>query len=84
VRARASELDIDMMPTSYVFKAGNRIRLAISRSQGRNYDLKKQGNPNTPTSVSTYRNKTLVSFVALPVVTKPIGKGFDLDLRHGS
>jgi putative CocE/NonD family hydrolase len=67
------KLEIDMMPTSYVFKAGNRIRLAISGSQGRIYDLKKQGNPNAPASVSIYRNKNLVSFVALPVMTKSGG-----------
>ena len=64
------KLDIDMMPTSYVFKEGHHIRFAITGSQGRIFDLKKQGNPNVPTSVSVYRKKSLESFVVLPVVTK--------------
>lgn len=62
------KLEIDMIPTPYVFKAGNRIRFAITGSQGRIYDLKKQGSPNAPTSISVYHEKSRESLVVLPVV----------------
>jgi uncharacterized protein len=64
------KLYIDMMPTSYVFKTGNRIRFTVAGSQDRIYDLKKQDSPHAPESVSVYRNKILESFVELPVVVK--------------
>jgi hypothetical protein len=61
------KLVIDMMPTSYVFKAGHRIRLAVTNSLG--LVMVKQFSPAPQASI--YRNIKHTSFVTLPVVTKP-------------
>ncbi len=54
---------IDLMPTATVFKAGHRIRLAVTGSQGRtNF---QQRNP-APT-FSLYRDSVHASYVSLPI-----------------
>jgi putative CocE/NonD family hydrolase len=61
------ELLFDLLPVSYVFKKGNRIRLNIVCDSP----------PDTPVLsptpvVSVYRNAVLSSFISLPITTEPI------------
>lgn len=60
------ELVIDMMPTSYVFKKGHRIRLAITGSLGNLFELQPD-DPDAPKHVKIYRDRTHESYVTLPV-----------------
>jgi putative CocE/NonD family hydrolase len=53
---------IDLMPTSYVFKKGHRIRIAVNGSQGRLVYFK----PDIPYTMTIYREKVRPSYVVLP------------------
>ena len=61
------ELVIDMMPTSYVFKEGHRIRLTIIGSLGKVLHLEPP-NPDAPKHVKVYRNTLYPSHITLPVI----------------
>ena len=60
------KLEITMMPTSYKFKKGHRIRLSIVASLGKVFNLDKEKNENAPQYISVYRNKTKPSNISLP------------------
>jgi uncharacterized protein len=61
-------LDIDILPTTHIFKAGHRIRLAITNTIGGMFvNLPKYDPPST---ISLYRNKVYASTLTLPVVAK--------------
>ena len=59
------ELVIDLQPISYLFKKGNRIRLAITCAE-KNTFMTPEISP-APT-VSVYRKKHRVSYLSLPIV----------------
>jgi len=63
------KLDFDILPTTYVFKAGNRIRLAITNIMGGMFVNLPKFNP--PSKISVYRNMIHDSSLKLPVVAKP-------------
>jgi predicted acyl esterase len=68
------ELDIDLWPTAYTFKAGHRIRLNISSSNFPRFDrnLNTSDPPGRGTTMQKAENKVFhdvkrPSFVELPV-----------------
>jgi len=61
------ELLIDLMPTSYIFKEGHRIRLAITGSLGNLFSLRPD-NPDAPGQLQIYRGKSQPSYVTLPTM----------------
>jgi putative CocE/NonD family hydrolase len=62
---KAVELTFDLYATSYVFRAGNRIRLTITGSNAPTYD----GLVESPApTVSVYRDRGHDSYIELPVI----------------
>lgn len=59
-------LVIDLIPTSYLFKKGHRIRVALAGADKDHFVL----TPESPPTVSYYRNKTSASKIDLPIVPK--------------
>ncbi len=58
-------LVIDLIPTSYLFKKGHRIRVAISGADKDHFPL----TPATPPTVTYYRNQMHASKIDLPIVS---------------
>lgn len=58
------KVTFDLMPTSYVFKKGHRIRIAINGSQGRIVYFK----PDPPYTMTIYREQVRPSYIVLPTV----------------
>ena len=63
------ELVIDLMPTTYVFKKGHRVRLAVTGSLGNLFSLRPD-NPDAPKHLQIYRNRNQASYVTLPTTGK--------------
>jgi uncharacterized protein len=63
------KLDIDILPTTHIFKAGHRIRLAITNTIGGMFVNLPKYDPAS--LVMVYRNKIHASSLTLPVVAKP-------------
>jgi putative CocE/NonD family hydrolase len=63
------ELVFDFYPTSYIFRAGNRIRITITGSFQGNYAGMMETPPPT---ISVYRDTSRASYIDLPVI--PAGK----------
>ncbi len=61
------KLEITMMPTSYVFAKGHRIRLAVVCSQGKIFNLDPETDDDAPTMVSVHRDKNHQSHIVLPM-----------------
>ncbi len=61
------KLEITMMPTSYFFAKGHRIRLAVVCSLGKIFNLEPETDEDAPTSVSVHRDKDHLSHIVLPV-----------------
>jgi putative CocE/NonD family hydrolase len=62
------ELVFDLLPTSNVFDAGHRIRLAIACADQTSFETPEIF---PPPRVSVYRSRRFSSFVELPVVPEP-------------
>jgi len=62
------ELVFDPLPISYVFKAGNRVRLSLTCAYTGATFLKSTPAP----TISVYRNATHASYISLPITTEPI------------
>lgn len=61
------KLEMTMMPTSYVFGRGHRIRLAVVCSLGKVFNLDPETDEDAPTWVSVHRDKTHSSCITLPI-----------------
>ncbi len=59
-----TRLDIDLMPTSYVFRKGHRIRVEVSNHLRGFYALEA----DPPAQIRLHRDSLYSSYVALPVV----------------
>lgn len=55
---------IDLIPTSYLFKKGHRIRVALAGADKDHFPLI----PESPPTVTYFRNKTYASKIELPIV----------------
>ena len=62
------ELVFDLLPTSYVFEAGHRIRITITCADKDNY-LTPQLDP--PPTVQLYREADHASYIELPIIPNP-------------
>ena len=60
-----AELVFDILATSYVFRAGHRIRVTVTGADSDNFYTPKRV---IPPSVTVYRNKTRASHIVLPVI----------------
>jgi predicted acyl esterase len=58
-----TELVFDLLPMSYIFKAGHRVRLALIFS-----DPKAPGKPDPATMVTVFRGPERGSVLTLPVI----------------
>jgi putative CocE/NonD family hydrolase len=58
-----AQLDIDLLPTSYVFRRGHRIRMAIA-----GVDKDHFGRPLTPRTINLFRSNAYASFLQLPLM----------------
>ena len=65
--ALPTRLDIDLMPASYVFRRGHRLRVQISNHLQGFYVLEA----DPPARVRLHRDSVYASYVALPVVETP-------------
>ena len=62
------ELVLDLLPTSYQFQEGNRIRITIAFADNNNFDTPIV---DPAPGVSVLRNPDYPSYVVLPVISKP-------------
>lgn len=63
---RPTELVLDLLPTSYLFRAGNRIRLTITGADRDNFPVV----PVAPT-VTIHRSARFRSYLELPIIPEP-------------
>lgn len=69
-------LEFDLLPTSWVFKKGHRIRVSLATSDWPTFALNPQlsptDNPNAPgniiPTITVHRSKSKASFIELPVI----------------
>jgi len=62
------EIAFDLLPTSYLFREGHRIRVAIAAADSDHFSRAPDGRPPL---LTFFRNKTRASRIALPVVPRP-------------
>jgi putative CocE/NonD family hydrolase len=62
------ELVFDLLPTSYAFPPGHRIRITITCADKDNALTMEM---NTPPTVSLYRNADHASYIVLPIIPTP-------------
>jgi hypothetical protein len=62
------ELFFDLMPTSYVFEAGHRIRVTIT---GGDKDTALTPQLDPPPTVQIYREADHASYIELPIIPSP-------------
>ena len=63
-----TEVTFDLMPVSYLFKAGNFIRTSIATSDTDNFETFPQKNAE----LEVYHNSEFASFIKLPVKNRPV------------
>lgn len=61
------KLEMTMMPTSYVFDKGHRIRVAVVCSQGKIFNMEPETHEDAPIWVSVHRDKSHQSHITLPI-----------------
>lgn len=66
VRGEIGELRFDLLPTSYLFEAGHRIRIAIAGADASHFAVLPGGAPG----VRVYRDSTHPSCIDLPVIAR--------------
>ncbi len=64
------ELVFDLFPMSYIFHAGNRIRVTITGSNQAAYIFPESLDFNPPPNVKIYREKKHASYITLPIIPK--------------
>ncbi len=62
------EIAFDLLPTSYLFRQGHRIRVAIAAADSDHFSRTPDGRPPL---LTFFRNKIRASRIALPVVPRP-------------
>lgn len=67
---KPAQLLFDILPTSYVFKRGHRIRLAIINSGGPAFQAPPGQDRKAPPSIRVLRTATHPSYISLPIVPK--------------
>ncbi|MAR89811.1 MAG: hypothetical protein CML06_02870 [Pseudomonadales bacterium] len=60
-------LEITMMPSSYEFPEGHRLRLVVLNAMGKVFNMTPQTNPDAAREVRVYRSQALASYLSLPV-----------------
>lgn len=63
------KLEMTMMPTSYMFKKGHRIRVSVVNSMGKVFNMEPQFNSDAPGWIRVYHDSTRQSKITLPVST---------------
>lgn len=66
VPGEVAELKFDLLPTSYLFKKGNSIRIAIAGADRNHFKVMHKSEPN----LTIYRSKEYPSNVVLPIVKR--------------
>ena len=66
------EVAIDLLPTSFVFRAGHAIRVAISGADAGNFDAPM---PTSPLIFDLHRDVPHPSRIDLPTYPDPVGAG---------
>jgi putative CocE/NonD family hydrolase len=66
VPGRPAELAIELIPTSYLFRAGHRIRIALAGADRDHFIAV----PETPATIDVHRSRARPSRVVLPVVSR--------------
>lgn len=66
VRGEVAELTFDLLPTSYLFERGHRIRVAISGADASHFAIVRAGSP----TIHVHRNRLHASRIALPVIER--------------
>ena len=61
------QLEMTMMPTSYVFRKGHRMRVSVTGAVGKVFNMEPANNEDAPTRVSVYRDQDHPSFISLPL-----------------
>jgi putative CocE/NonD family hydrolase len=69
VPGEAAELTFDILPTSYQFKAGHRIRVAVAGADADHF----ANPPGPPPTIKVYRSASLASGIVLPGVPRDGG-----------
>jgi len=73
VRGQISQLTFDLLPTSYLFRKGRRLRIAIAGADKDHFDP-LAGEPPT---IQLYRGAAFLSRIDLPLVPRRIGNRKD-------
>lgn len=64
VRGEVAELRFDLLPTSYVFERGHRMRVAIAGADASHFAIL----PGEPPTIAVHRNNRHASRIELPVI----------------
>lgn len=64
VPGEIAEIVFDLLPTSYLFKRGNKIRIAVAGADRHHYS----NPPGPPPTISLHYSKTHQSHIAVPVI----------------
>ena len=65
-----AEIDFEMLPMSYIFKAGHRLRLVLFFA-----DASAPTSPDARASVTVFRAPAMPSSVTLPIIPSGLGTG---------
>lgn len=68
VPGQVVEMSFDLIPTSYLFRKGRRIRVALAGADKDHFGPL----PGEPPTVSVYRDSAHASSLELPVVSEPV------------
>lgn len=79
IPGQPTELIFDLLPTSYIFKAGNRIRLTITCADRDNSPIKEL---TPPPSITLFRGGTLCSKLILPLLAQQGSPGLEPALAN--
>ena len=66
--AQPAQLHFSMTPTSWVFRAGHRVRLSIVNSVGRGYQSPPGVDRSSPPELAVLRDRRHASSLVLPVI----------------
>jgi putative CocE/NonD family hydrolase len=72
VPGEVAELVFDLLPTSYLFKAGHSVRVAIAGADKDHFALMET---NPPPTLEFQRNQTYASAIELPVIPRQGNRG---------
>ncbi|MCW2686933.1 MAG: X-Pro dipeptidyl-peptidase C-terminal domain protein [Mycobacterium sp.] len=64
ITGQITELTLDLVPTSYLFRAGHRIRIAVAGADASHFAIL----PGTPPTLAVHRGRLNASRIDLPVI----------------